>query len=230
LIAHIESPPLPTIRSDRAAQVAELFGITPLLPGRARPARGAFGGLDLRRLIPRGGQIVLLTGASGAGKSSLLDALRREARPRLRWIDLASIRLPDSPVIDCLNRVSLQQALAILSRVGLAEAWTYLRKPAELSEGQRWRLRLAKALMLAMQSSGRSTRRPMIVCDEFAATLDRITAAIISRCLRRAIDASHGSPRAPCAIVATSHDDLSDALAPDVIVRCDFSSLQITRR
>jgi ABC-type ATPase with predicted acetyltransferase domain len=56
------------------------------------------------------------------------------------------------------------------------------------------------------------------VCDEFAAVLDRVSAAIVARALRRAIDATPGLS----AVVATSHDDLGLALRPDTLIRCDF--------
>jgi ABC-type ATPase with predicted acetyltransferase domain len=59
----------------------------------------------------------------------------------------------------------------------------------------------------------------VLVADEFAAVLDRVTAMVVARALRRAIDASAGL----CAVVASSHDDLEAALLPDVVVRCDFS-------
>src|SRR5262249_30866036 len=147
----------------------------------------------------------------------------------VKWIDLMRINLPEVPVIDCFKTLSLQRSLTLLSRVGLAEAWTYLRLPTELSEGQGWRLRLARALALAGASTTRSAKRPIIVCDEFAAVLDRITALIVARCLRKMIDASRSSQMAPSAIVASAQDDLIDALAPDTIVSCDFSRIEISR-
>src|SRR5205085_438875 len=112
-----------------------------------------------------------------------------------------------------------QDALRSLSRVGLAEVWTYLRTPAELSEGQRWRLRLALALV-----SPTRCPRTILACDEFAAKLDRVSASVVARTLRRTIC---GSGKVS-AIVATSHDDLIRALEPDVIVRCDFGRVSVS--
>jgi hypothetical protein len=217
-----------------------------------------------------------------------------------RWLDLSSIDLPDLPLVDCFGNAPLERILPLLSRVGLAEAWSYLRAPAQLSEGQRWRLKLALSLHQATGSHGarqspgagasstatrpadaashgatglgaagshgatashgatgsqeiaslhgpqRSEDAPagregraaraapdprceqktaVIACDEFAALLDRVTARIVARALRRAIDAS----RACSAILVTSHEDLSKALRPDVLVRCDFGHICITQ-
>ena len=221
-------PPLPSIRSDRAARVAEMFGISCRLADVKQPQSQTHPAVDLCALLPCPGQIVLISGASGAGKSSLLRDLRRTALGSARWIDLMRLDMPNVPIVDCFKTLSLQRSLALLSRVGLAEAWTYLRLPGELSEGQRWRLKLAKALALATAPT-KTGRRSIVVCDEFAAVLDRITALIVARCLRKMIDASGDSPAAPSAIVASGHDDLIDALAPDMVISCDFSRIEISR-
>jgi ABC-type ATPase with predicted acetyltransferase domain len=175
---------------------------------------------------PPAGEISLICGPSGSGKSSLLRQIRASlsAHSAYRWIDLNELTLPDAPLVDCFDReFTLQRVLSMLGQVGLAEAWTYLRTPAELSEGQRWRLRLAMAMS---QARHRDLRRPIIVCDEFAAMLDRVTACAVSRALRRAISRD---PRMS-AIVATSHDDLVRALAPERIVRCDFGKISVEMR
>ena len=222
---NLESPP-PIARSRRAKIIARGFGLT--LPEKvepaARPSLDPMLAMQIASLAPSPGQIVLIAGPSGAGKSSLLRAIRSLTRNTVRWIDLHRINPPPSAVVDAFGRhVPLNRTLAMLSRVGLAEVWTYLRKPHELSEGQRWRLRLAIALM---RSRRRARTRAVIVCDEFAALLDRVTAAIVARTLRRSID----SHRESSAIVATTHEDLIKALDPDVIVRCDFARIEIERR
>jgi len=215
--------------TSRTARVARMFGID--RSTQAVDERATINRVDLESILPRPGQLVLLTGPSGSGKSSLLRAVRartknRDDRPR--WIDLHAVAPPgDAMVIDCLKRMPLEHALAMLSRVGLAEVWTYLRRVDQLSDGQQWRLKLARAMAIATRRN-----RAIIVCDEFAAILDRVTATIVARCLRRLIDADYQirSDEAACAIVATSHDDLIAALAPDVVAECDFDCVGFTHR
>ena len=215
------------IRSERAAQVARWFGlgecVVVVAAGPSSADAKAASDVPAPPAFPapvlRPGTITLVTGASGAGKSTLLRATR-DAHANRRWIDLAQLTTaPDAPLVDCFDDLPLRDALALLARVGLGEAWTYLRTPAELSDGQRWRFRLALALHAAAGAPRDESDAPVIACDEFAAVLDRVTAIVVAHRLRRAIDAL--LPHA-AAIVATSHEDLEPALAAEVVVRCDF--------
>jgi hypothetical protein len=200
------APPAP--RSVRSRAIADAFELSLDVPTDTVPLSGT------EVPLPVAGELVLLTGPSGSGKSTLLREIARRAfRASRVVIDLQRLRLPDRPAADCLPaRDSLDDVLRDLSRVGLAEAWTWLRPPRELSEGQRWRLKLAVALARSRRSSN-----TILVCDEFAALLDRVTAHVVARALRKSIAGSSLS-----AVVATSHDDLFVPLAPDVTVTCDF--------
>jgi ABC-type ATPase with predicted acetyltransferase domain len=207
--------PIPPPCSARGRTIAKWFALTFQLKRTIHCNR-----IDPNQftpLLPAPGQILLITGPSGAGKSSLLRILRKKSNDCL---DLLNMRLPNRPLVDCFGDVPLEQILAILSRVGLAEAWSYLRTPTELSDGQRWRFRLAMAL-----SKAESRRHPILIADEFCALLDRVTAAVVARSLRRAISID-GNLRA---ILATSHDDLLGALRPDLHVHCDFGRVRLHR-
>jgi len=199
---------LPPVRTWRGERVARWFG---LLTDHVTPPVTPSQLIEL----PGTGQLLLLSGASGSGKSTLLrETIARLESAGRRVIDLARLPLPDVPVVDCFPDLPLEDALALLGRMGLGEAWTYLRTPAELSDGQRWRLRLA----VALHKADRERTPAVLVCDEFAALLDRVTAAVVSHAIRKLVT------RQPnlAAVVATSHDDVIIPLSPDRIVRCDF--------
>jgi len=212
------------VRTERAATVARWFGLDRRddLPG-GEPTRQTPPAIEL----PAPGEILLLSGPSGSGKSRLLRALRDQADESIDWIDLAELSAPPAtPLVDCFGDVTpLREILLLFARVGLGEAWSYLRSAEELSEGQRFRLKLALALHRTASRPATPNRRAILVCDEFAAVLDRITAMVVARCLRRSIDANpHLS-----AIVASSHDDLQPALRPERIAWCDFGRVEWRR-
>ncbi len=183
----------PSKRSLATGHVSDLFG----LPERDPPHSVAEGiALDIR---PR--DLVLFTGPSGSGKSSLM----REAAKQLGAVDAFALDLPNAPLIDALPG-SVEERLATLSGCGLSEARLLLRTPAELSEGQCYRFRLAFAL---------ASRSPWIVADEFTATLDRPLAKVVAFNLRKLV-----SRTGTGVLAATTHDDVVEDLNPDLWVRC----------
>jgi len=174
------------------------------------------GGCPLPELELVAGTVTLITGASGSGKSSLLRKIRSA-----RWVDVDRVRMPKRAVVDCFGEEELERVLLRLGRVGLGEVWTYLRKPGELSEGQRWRLKLAMALRRCERRRAGGVK--VLVADEFAAVLDSVTAHVVARCLSRTVR----SAKDVAAVVASSREDLVEALRPDVIVRCDFGKVEV---
>jgi ABC-type ATPase with predicted acetyltransferase domain len=202
---HEHDLPLPT--TPRGHEVARIFGIRfDAYPGPRTPRRAVLP-------VPSPGQILFIGGPSGSGKSSLLRLVVRRARKTRHVVHLRRVSVAPRPLLELFDDEPLDVTLRRLCDVGLAEIWTWLRPPSELSEGQRWRLRLA----LALAHAERAAKPVLLVCDEFGAVLDRVSARIVSACMRRAVD------RAPiAAILATSHDDLTDLLAPELRIRCDF--------
>jgi len=199
--------------SARATVAAEMFGI----------------GLDETyevtvyehlELDVRPGDVVLVTGPSGSGKSVLLRRLAEAmaaANPPVRQVDLAAIDVPaDATVIDGLGAAgedgSFEAALGHLSSAGLADAFLLFRRPEELSDGQRWRLRLAHALERASRP-GAGAGGTVLVADEFCSTLDRLAARAIAYRVRRL-----ATERGLGVLAATAHDDLVEDLAPDLLV------------
>ena len=146
------------------------------------------------------GQVVYITGGSGAGKSVMLRLLR-ERMPQAT--ELEEQPWPrGKPVVDCFGG-TLDETLYWLTIAGLSDAFAILRRPEELSDGQRYRLRLALAL----------AKKPKVICiDEFCNRLDRVTAAMVAHNVRKFAD-RFGTTF----VVATSHDDLLEDLCPDVV-------------
>jgi len=108
-------PPYPGIHAFEAEDAAIYFG-------RDEETREVIEKLDARR-IHGGARLLLIVGASGAGKSSLLKAgvLPQLAQRERHWIALPPVR-PESAPLEAL-------AKAIAQRAGTAAAWEgWLRK------------------------------------------------------------------------------------------------------
>ncbi len=163
------------------------------------------------------GDVVLFTGPSGSGKSSLLHAASRALsslplKPRgyvpavlPPVLNIDSLDLGDRILVDGL-RLPAEETFALLTSCGLGEARLMLRSPHELSDGQRYRYRLALAL---------SQNPDWVVADEFTATLDRTLAKVIAFNLGKT-----ARRRKTGLLLATTHDDVAEDLQPDLHVRC----------
>ena len=121
--------------------------------------------------------------------------------------------LPSVSLVDVFDD-DLQATMSMLARAGLSDAFVMLRKPEELSDGQRYRLTLAQL----MHEAGKAKRPVVVLADEFGATLDRLTAKIIARNIRKWIDREGHT-----FVCATTHDDLLEALQPDVLLWKGFN-------
>ena len=135
--------------------------------------------------------------------------------PMVRWERAASTRhevflklrrgLLDD-VADEATRLFIRAAT--LSACGLGEARLMLRTPAELSDGQRDRFRIAYALSKCTEGS-------FVVLDEFTAALDRTLAKVVAFNVRKLVTRSGVG-----LLAATTHEDIVDDLQPDLLVRC----------
>lgn len=179
----------------RTLEIAESFGL-----GLDEKAWTLYDNLELD--IERG-DVVYVTGQSGSGKSVVLRELQHlmaDAGQRVASID-DFVFADDTNVIDQLGKTT-SDALGLLSMAGLNDAYLFVRKPSEMSDGQKYRLKIAKLI-----ESGAD----VWVADEFGAVLDRVTAQVVASNLQRAARAVGAT-----VIVATTHEDLKNALRPSV--------------
>ena len=186
-------------RTRRVLDVAEMFGLG--LDDKQ------FTVLDGLKLDIKQGDVVYITGQSGSGKSTVLKELRQEYEKRGVKVAVASeIEMIDQPIVDQIypgNKL-LSKTLELFSFVGLSDANLFLRKPSELSDGQRYRFMLAKMIESGAQ---------VWMADEFLALLDRVTAKVIAYNIQK-IARKVGATL----IVATTHRDMVDDLAPDLYI------------
>jgi ABC-type ATPase with predicted acetyltransferase domain len=183
-------------RTPRVLEVAEAFGL-----GLSDKEFVVYDGLELDL---RQGDVAYITGQSGSGKSLLLKDLSAALRAEGRKVaDIDQVELKDCPLIDQIGK-DMQDGLRLLSLAGLNDAYLFVRKPSELSDGQKYRLRLAKLI---------ESDAEVWVADEFTATLDRITAAVIAFNLQRTARKAGRT-----VLVATTHMDLREHLKPNLYV------------
>lgn len=199
----IQFPFRSATRSLMTAQVADLFGLSDVEAPHVVAENVT---LDIQP-----SDVVLFTGPSGSGKSSLM----REVGRQLGAVDVTALSLPEVPLIEALTG-TVEERLNALSACGLSEARLLLRTPSELSDGQRYRFRIALALHSLPRLAHPSPLAPIpILLDEFGAILDRTLAKVVAFNLRKL--ATHAGVGVLC---ATTHEDLLEDLNPDVHVRC----------
>jgi ABC-type uncharacterized transport system YnjBCD ATPase subunit len=159
-------------------------------------------------------RVCLLQGPSGSGKSSILAALARRVRargdhvralapPAAHAATLPGARAlalrPNRALVDQVD-APLKVALDILAAIGIAEPALLVLPPHAVSEGQRHRAHLARALALAARLAIRRRTVVTLLVDEFASPLDPDWAAAIARGVPRAmlrLERFLSTPRAP---------------------------------
>jgi len=194
------TPPKPT---PRTTAVAEAFGL-----GTDQTQR--FTVYDNVQLKIGKTDIVYITGDSGSGKSVLLKALEKDIRQSLH-ASLININHthpePNKPLIETTGK-TLTEALELLSKLGLNDAYLFLRTHEQLSDGQKYRHKIAKMA---------ETQAQFWVLDEFAATLDRDTAKIVAHNLQKL-----ARRQGRAVLAATTHTDLFEDLNPSVHIHKRF--------
>ncbi|MGB2984577.1 MAG: hypothetical protein WBE26_01730 [Phycisphaerae bacterium] len=201
--------------STRTAAIGIQFGI---------PLFGSPLTIVERTRIPLGpGRLVLLMGPSGSGKTSALAQIERQFAGGC-VVQRVSFP-PEAAIIDRVAPwASLSEALSILTGCGLGEAHLWVRPFGALSEGERFRARLARAIAVHSRSGAAAP----LLCDEFCSTLHRRAAKAISYSLRRIV-----ARRKLSVVVASSNEDIIPDLQPHTIAwlkgggRCDVEERQV---
>jgi ABC-type polar amino acid transport system ATPase subunit/GNAT superfamily N-acetyltransferase len=169
------------------------------------------------------GDVVLVTGASGSGKSTLIKLLIRQQNSLDgEAIITGELVAPDSKNVAILNRKwriskplvdqvggSIEESISLLNSVGLAEAHLYLKRPNQISEGQRYRFAVARLC---------DSKRQLWIADEFASTLDPYTAAIVAKGIRK-----QALMKGATLVIAAPHiDNFAPSLVPTKLVRLQW--------
>ncbi|MBN1909755.1 MAG: GNAT family N-acetyltransferase [Pirellulales bacterium] len=224
----------PVFDSFRVQQVAGLFDV----PIQQRASE------TFRVEMPELGddwRIGLIVGPSGSGKSTIAAELFGEQLWRGRsWPE-------DRAVVDCFGELPIKKIVGLLTAVGFGSPPSWIKPYPVLSNGERFRCDLARALA---ESSTHDSRKPgrdparadkppmapndkahgdlsdnILAFDEFTSVVDRTVAQIGSAALAKAIR----SGKIGCRFVAvTCHYDVAEWLAPDWVL--DMATSTFSRR
>lgn len=187
-------------RTPRVLEIAEAFGL-----GLSDKEFVVYDGLQIE--IEKA-DVVYIRGQSGSGKSLLLKDLASQMEGQgLKVADLNKVELEERPVIELVGESTIE-ATDLLAKAGISDAYIYLRKPSELSDGQRYRLKLA--ILMASDAD-------VWIADEFGAVLDRTTAKLVAFSMQKV-----ARRMGKTFMVATTHDDLKEELGPSLTITKRF--------
>jgi ABC-type ATPase with predicted acetyltransferase domain len=185
--------------TSRTLAVAEAFGI-----GLDQQQRQIIYDNIQLRISPT--DIIYITGESGSGKTVLLQKLEKLLSPNT--VNIKNIHIEKrKPIINTVGK-NVEQAIELLSRVGLNDAFLFLRSYSQLSDGQKYRYRIAKLL---------ESKKQYWIMDEFGSTLDRDMAKIVAFNVQK-----HARQNGRAVLAATTHTDLFEDLAPSVHIHKRF--------
>lgn len=146
--------------------------------------------------------IGVICGASGSGKTTILKNLAKEYGCGISDPQFDS----DICLISNFSDITPQEATMLLSQMGLASVPTWIRPFNVLSNGEKYRASLAKAVNDAKEDG------QIIFIDEYTSVVDRNVAISMSNALQKYIRNHHKK-----IVLATCHYDIFDWLKPDWI-------------
>jgi len=153
--------------------------------------------------------IGLIYGHSGTGKSTIAKQLFKDSYIENHYWN-------KNAIIDNFNKdKSIKEILQTLNSVGFSSPPSYLKPFHVLSNGEKMRVTLARAILDDSE---------LIVFDEFTSVVDRDVARISSLAINKVINKQDRK-----FIAISCHDDIIEWLQPDWIFYTDNMKFEITR-
>jgi GNAT superfamily N-acetyltransferase len=209
----------PVVDSFRVRQVAGMFDVpletsirerfTAELPAFEEPWR-----------------IGAIVGPSGSGKSTVARAAYgTRLFTGAEWSH-------ESAVIDGFGERPFGQIVRMLASVGFGSPPSWIKPYRVLSQGERFRCDLARALLDADRAEtsepGDVTNDPLVVFDEFTSVVDRTVARIGSAAIAKALRSEAEDAHRRRFVAVTCHYDVLDWLEPDWVL--DLATGELSRR
>lgn len=142
-------------------------------------------------------QIGIIVGASGSGKTTIAKQIFGEYYTN-------DFTYGDKSVIDEMPAgLTVEQITNVFNSVGFATIWSWLKPYHVLSNGERMRVDLARAILSSKQND-------MIVFDEFTSVVDRTVAKTASYAISRSIRKTQKK-----FVAVACHYDIIEWLQPD---------------
>jgi len=162
-------------------------------------------------------KIGLIVGPSGSGKSSVARELfGSDLYESANWPER-------SAVVDGFHPdLSAREITELLTSVGFSSPPGWVKPYSVLSNGEKFRCDLARALSLARLPDGKNR---IIAFDEFTSVVDRTVAKVASATLAKGIRAGSIPARF---VAVTCHYDVAEWLEPDWVL--DMASRKVSRR
>jgi len=156
--------------------------------------------------IPNEWQVGLIVGKSGTGKTTIAKQLFEDAYIT-SYEYIAETVLDDMP-----KECSVEQITSAFNSVGFSSPPSWLKPYSVLSNGQKMRVDLARAIL---------EKNELFVFDEFTSVVDRNVAQIGSFAMQKAIRKTNKK-----FIAVTCHFDVQDWLLPDWVFNTDTMTFQ----
>jgi ABC-type lipoprotein export system ATPase subunit len=150
---------------------------------------------DMEEMNKSHWNIMLICGKSGSGKSTILKEIGNVIPIKYDY---------NKAVISQFEGYSEEDACDLLNGVGLSSVPNWLRKPNELSNGERARLDIAKSIYDA--------KGGVVILDEFTSVVNRAAAKSMSFALQR-----YARQKDLKIVIASCHFDIIEWLNPNYI-------------